>query len=67
MPGQAGRGFWRNQGGTGIPPFDTLRYSWSGKSGEEKDMPGKSLIEETERQKRVQPSQINLTDLKNSL
>ena len=24
MPGQAGRGFWRNQGGTGIPWFDRL-------------------------------------------
>lgn len=54
MPAQAGRGFWRNQGGTGIPPRS-------------KDMPGKSLIEGAERQKRVQPLQINLTDLKNSL
>ena len=57
MPGQAGRGFWSNQGGTGIPDPEY--------SGE--DMPGKSLIEGTERQKRVQPLQINLTDLKNSL
>jgi len=55
MPGQAGRGFWSNQGGTGIP---NPEYS-----GE--DMPGKSLIEGTERHKRVQPLQINLTDLKN--
>jgi len=54
MPGQAGRGFWRNQGGTGIPPRS-------------EDMPGKSLIEGTERHKHVQPLQINLTDLKNSL
>jgi hypothetical protein len=44
MPGQARRGFWSNQGGTGIPERS-------------EDMPGKSLIEVTERHKRGQPLQ----------
>lgn len=43
------------QGGTGIPPFDTLRYSGSAKSVDEKDMPGKSLTDTTSPRARKPP------------
>lgn len=47
----------------------SIRFASHGaeKAEKNKDMPGKSLIEGTERHKRVQPLQRIMTSLKNSL